>query len=385
MLAIPSTILQVPFYIPEGVARGLVYIGFDSPPGQKIFSYVSDESGFISPVLGTGGNGGFGGGVRVGEKNLVTRPDAWSVTGTYSVSQYQSFRTTYSAPTLIEHHLGIALNAAYDFMPREPFFGLGNNSREENETAYTHERSTIRGSVLINARQPLSIRVTGGIEAHNIFDGDDPDHESDLDSLQARFSLSDSDLRPTRYWLAEIGVRHDWRDHPGQTTGGGREDLMVGYYHGFDRSPELQYLQVRADLRQYVELFHSRVVEFRLLAQSIDIINPDDRADNPIYLQSELGGPDGLRGYDPVRFVDEKLALVSVEYRYPLWRSLDAYWFFEEGRVFSSFRDAAIFKNWHYSFGTGLRVWGKSGEVFRLEIAQSKEATRFLFNFGFAG
>jgi hypothetical protein len=61
---------------------------------------------------------------------------------------------------------------------------------------------------------------------------------------------------------------------------------------------------------------------------------------------------------------------------------VDAFLIFEEGRVFDSFTHGFTLKNWHYSVGTGLIVWGKEDLLFRFDIAFSKEATRMMLRMG---
>jgi outer membrane protein assembly factor BamA len=114
--------------------------------------------------------------------------------------------------------------------------------------------------------------------------------------------------------------------------------------------------------------------------QNVD--RSDDRPPNPVYLLSSLGGSETLRSYDDNRFVDRDLALATLEYRYPVWKALDAFLFIDEGRVFRELSKDFTLRDWHYSAGFGLRAWTSEAVILSAQIAMGKEGTRFIF---FAG
>jgi outer membrane protein assembly factor BamA len=380
LLYVPSKVLQLPFDILEVTTRGLVYISYDSPFGQRLMRNVLNPTRPIHPVFGSGGNGGFGGGLGIRLNSLISKHDRLSVRGTYSVFDYSHIGLTHTVP--LDSSFTLTTTVTYDRMEREPFYGFGNNSLDRDEVAFTHER-IVAGTELDWA---VSRRFHAGVavayNAHNTFDGDDPDLQGALDSIQTALALVPTDLRSTRYVSTELGLYYDYRNNPGQPSSGGFGKITGTFYGGVGRSDELRFYKLRLDYRHFIELFEKRVFRVRLLAQSIDIIDVENRPRNPIYLQSYLGGPDGLQGYEPSRFTDKEMALVSIEYRWPVWRAIDGVLFFEEGRVFDSFSDSFTFRHWQYSVGTGLRVWSRWGQVASLTIAWSREETRFVFNFG---
>lgn len=119
------------------------------------------------------------------------------------------------------------------------------------------------------------------------------------------------------------------------------------------------------------------MLAFRLLVETIDPTG--NSVDTPFYLRSSLGGNDDLRGYQTRRFVDNDLALVSVEYRYPILDHVDAFIFLDEGRVFGSITDDFSFRDWRYSTGVGFRVYNVSGLILSTLTAFGDEGTRFYF------
>jgi outer membrane protein assembly factor BamA len=102
----------------------------------------------------------------------------------------------------------------------------------------------------------------------------------------------------------------------------------------------------------------------------------------PFQLRSALGGVELLRGYTTGRFIDYDLTAAAIEYRWPIWDVIDAFLFAEAGRVYDSLSDEFTFKNWHETFGTGLRVWNGDGVILLLQAAVGDEQTQFYFELG---
>ena len=107
----------------------------------------------------------------------------------------------------------------------------------------------------------------------------------------------------------------------------------------------------------------------------------DETAFLPFYLLPSLGGVKTLRGYTKHRFVDNDLALISAEYRYPIWEKIDAFVFLDEARVFNNLTDDFKWHDWKYSYGGGLRVWETDNLILSFYAAKSEEETRFNIQF----
>lgn len=89
-----------------------------------------------------------------------------------------------------------------------------------------------------------------------------------------------------------------------------------------------------------------------------------------------------MRGYDRGRFINNDLAMATLEYRYPIFDMTDAFLFYERGRVFEKITNDGFFKNWKYSAGFGIRVWTPKNIVAITQIAFSDESFRFYFELG---
>ena len=140
------------------------------------------------------------------------------------------------------------------------------------------------------------------------------------------------------------------------------------------------FWKVRADASHYLNLFRGRVIGVRVLTE---ITEPDDGTRVPFYELARLGGSRSLRGYSTDRYVARDMAMFSVEYRWPLWKSLDAFLFTDHGRVFNNIEDDFAFSNFRSSYGGGLRIWNYGGHV-GLMMADGAEAVKFYLNAGAA-
>ena len=177
-------------------------------------------------------------------------------------------------------------------------------------------------------------------------------------------------------WSLLFKYYHDSRNVGGHPTRGGEEFFSVEFAREVG-GDDFGFRQYTLDLRRYVELFHKRVLAFRLRTEISDDMSGRDI---PFYRLPGLGEQDVLSGYRPVRFRDNDLMLAGLEYRFPIHRVAVTTLFIEEGRVFSNLFDEFSLDDWKYSYGGGIRITGRdSGLVTSFGIARSAEQTRFVF------
>ena len=103
-----------------------------------------------------------------------------------------------------------------------------------------------------------------------------------------------------------------------------------------------------------------------------------------IHFGSEPLPPEGQtsRGFKSDRFTGNDLALVTAEYRYPIWDSIDAFLLLDAGRVFDQIEDDFRLRNWEWNYGFGMRVWKTSGLILSATFARSNEETRYYLSAG---
>ncbi|MCP4705389.1 MAG: BamA/TamA family outer membrane protein, partial [candidate division Zixibacteria bacterium] len=152
-------------------------------------------------------------------------------------------------------------------------------------------------------------------------------------------------------------------------------------YDGTGLSTDLDFDKYSIDYHQYINIWWKRLFALRIFLQRFDA-DFDDTPAAPVYLISNLGGSEILRGFNHGRFINNDLAFAAIEYRYPIFDMTDAYLFFEEGRVYEKMTDEAFFRGWKYSAGFGLRIWNSKNLVGLTQIAFSEESFRFYFELG---
>jgi len=377
LIKVPTLIIYSPFWITEKVVDFSANKIFLSRPAKRfysLFKQVDRVWGFY-PTGGYGGNSGLSGGLVFTSKQVFTKGERLKIKGTYSTHNYQRYYVRYTLPSKFKPFRDTRLLIEYQKKPYESFYGLGVSSLQDDEVAFTAEEGDIVGSFSLK----LSSRINFGFEASyriiNTFDGEDPDMEGNLDSIKSNLSLNDYDLLSTRLISGGISLSYDWRDNPFQPSRGGFNQIDIIYNHGIKRSDDIEYLTGYLDLQQFFNLYKKRILAVRMMVEGIN--RPDNTSPLPFYLKSSLGGEDNLRGYSTRRFVDYNSALLTIEYRYPVYFGADMFIFLDEGRVFNSLDEDFSLSNWRYSAGFGLRMWNPEGMILKTEVAFGDEGHRF--------
>jgi len=383
IMAVPQFIIDIPVTLLEGFTGFIVedlYAGALAAQVGALIGNFDRIWGFY-PVFSTGSRSGVEYGLGFRSKGVFTKEERLKIKGSYSAHDYQNFKIQYRAPNFVSPDLGITFLGQYRKRPWESFYGLGNNSLEKNQVNYNPEQSHLHGGALWTISPQWKLELALGYDAYNLFDGEDPKLEGDIDTIVSNpnLQLSPAEVRGTRYWSLGGTIDHDWRNGNGQPTSGGREIISLTYNKSTRDFDKLEFWQTTVDLRQYLELFKKRTLALRVLLESNDIT--DNSPALPFYLKSSLGGVENLRGYRNGRYIDNDLALVSLEYRYPLLEMIDAFLFMDEGRVFQSLSDHFKWRDWKYSYGAGLRLWSDDELMIRTFLAKSKEDTRFYLEF----
>jgi outer membrane protein assembly factor BamA len=377
LIKVPTFIIYSPFWLTEKMVDFSTNEIFLSRPAKRfasLFKRVDRIWGFY-PTGGYGGNPGLSGGLVFTSKQVFTKGERLKIKGTYSTHKYQRYYIRYTLPSKFRPFCDTRLLIEYRKKPYESFYGLGGGSHRRDEVAFTLEEGDIVGSFSILLSPRTKFGFEGSYRIINIFDGEDPGLEGDLDSIKSKLNLVEHDLRPTRFWSGGISVAYDRRDNPFQPSQGGLEQIAVTYHHGIERGRDLEYLTGKLDLQHFFNLYKKRIVAVRLFVEGIS--RAGDTSPLPFYLKPSLGGEDNLRGFSARRFMDNNLALMTIEYRYPIYFGAEMFIFLDEGRVFNSLHENFSLSNWRYSAGFGLRLWNREGMILKTEAGFSEEDSRF--------
>lgn len=380
LLYVPSKILQLPIYFIREGSKPFVK-GISFPEEVKRFpAYVFDSDNMIIPIGSAGSRSGISAGLSLSFRDLASTQDSLRFAFTYSTHNYQKYTFSYRASSMFSPATGLTVFASYRDRTRERFIGLGSSSSLSDEVSFRLEQSTIGLSVDTRIGSGVLLSISGEFTKSQVFDGENPDLENRLDTIQRLLSLVDQDIRPSKVWSIGAKMRHDSRNNNGQPSAGGSELIQLTYHRGSKKTGEVEFVSTSVDLRRYINIYDRRIFALRLLAQ--DIYLPGATAPTPFYLLNRLGGQDNLRGFKSDRFTGNDLAFVSAEYRYPIWDSIDAFLLMDAGRIFDEIENDFSFRNWEWNYGFGMRVWKTSGLIISATFARSSEETRYYLSAG---
>jgi hypothetical protein len=258
----------------------------------------------------------------------------------------------------------------------DAFFGLGPDSRLEDETSYLYQDASYElvAGWQFNRRLVATARI-GYLQAFTT-DGEN-DEVPPIGGLFDDRSAPGLAAQPDFFKMSGLFL-FDGRDRPFNPHRGGmvalaftRFDDRGGDAYRFDR--------VAMDLRGYVSLGSpQRVLAARFLA-SHD--SPVGDARVPFYLQEPLSNSHDLRGYPTFRFRGEKQLTMQVEYRWEAAPAIELALFADGGRVFRTDEDWSL-DDLRGAVGFGLRFKTHDDVLARLDLARGEEGMRVYLRFG---
>ncbi len=259
--------------------------------------------------------------------------------------------------------------------PTERFFGIGNMSRQSNETNYTTEQLYFRGTLGLNLSPAFQLSLTVKPRYVRITPGafDYPFIGNKFPNLK---DVSGGSEVPT-----QLAAAYDTRDSIDLPTDGG---LALAYAGLADRrlGSSVSYTRFGGELRRYFSL-GSRVV---VAAHTFLEFTPAGDQ-TPFWTMARLGGDASLltdqqplRGYGTGRFVDNNLEVVNLETRIKVFEAtlfqtrgaLQLAPFVEAGRV-SHLMTANPLNRFHTAGGLGFRAVAEPFVVGFVDVGYASE------------
>jgi outer membrane protein assembly factor BamA len=310
---------------------------------------------------------GFGFGGKGILKNYYQKNESFDLVLFKSTKGQQWYKFTFSVPDF-EIRQGQVYDWAFDFTVEylkfinSNYFGLGNNT-SDNNFHFTNENTKLSLS-LSRAFTPTFIAsLTYRCTFLNLYD---------FKTFPNLLNAKTRGAGRSQIGSVQIKIKYDSRDSQINPSKGYKiflsstlSDALLGSTWKFSKQ------SVEAAL--YKSFFRKHIIAFRLCVENTSG-NP------PIQALSTIGGSWTARGYKVDRFKDNSLSLISLEYRFPVYRQLGAVVFKDMGRVYSHIKMISI-SDWHLTTGLGLR-YILNNFVVRMDVGNSKEGTRVFFNFG---
>jgi hypothetical protein len=340
-------------------------------------NFTGTSQGFY-PFFGSafpGGGLAFGAGYR----RLYGDTGIFDVHGGYSIAGYKLATTTLQLPTYASGRMKTLIHAKYQFADEVPFFGIGNETDEEDETAFEYTPISFGVGQSIALTREFHI---GGDLSYQKFDTS-TGNSSRVPSLEDFFPVSAAPGfgLDFEYITGNVFVEYDWRFSPGYTTTGGLYRVDWTTYAERDEPEGFDFTRLDIELVQHVPILRgNQILAFRGLA-SITDTKGDDVV--PFFLLPKLGGGSELRGFRDFRFRDNNRLLVTGEYRWAPSKFMDMVLFYEVGKV-ARLREDLDFEDLHSSYGIGARFHGPNLTALRIELARSVEGMRLIVSGGAA-
>ena len=285
--------------------------------------------------------------------------------------RYSMLRSQIEWPTLLSNRLSIGVGAKYQNFTQINYFGVGPDSDQSAQTDYRLKNIDIVGSATVRPTDWLSIggRV-GYIRGLNITAGLSSIHPPTHDVFDGT-TAPGLTIQP-RYEHADVFVEADSRNVPGYPTSGGLYRLGLATYQDVDGSGK-SFRRVDADATHFVPLFHRNWTI--ALRGRVALTETGAGNEVPFYLLPTLGGQNTLRGYLDYRFRDRNAALMSAEYRWPVFRMMDAALFADAGRGAVT-AHGLLRERLDHNYGFGLRLHSETRWIGRIDVAKGREGMR---------
>ena len=249
------------------------------------------------------------------------------------------------------------------------FFGIGNRSRDEDETTYTSREANIRLSAGLNLGQNFSVLWTERWRNVRVDDGVIPS----LPQTKSRFPTLEG-IDGAQIFGHRLTALYDSRDNLLTPVQGTFASAYFELAHNLIHDEPDRWFRVAIDARHLIPhasgrmVFVGRVLIDKVFSQGI-----------PFYERPTLGGENTLRGFGLNRFVDDNLYLVSLEERIRIHEKrifdnpigLEVAPFLDFGRVNSQF--FSRLKKTQFNPGVGIRALSRPNVVGRLDIAHGKD------------
>ena len=323
----------------------------------------------VLPIIMYDSDIGFGFGVKGVAKNYCRRNESFDVMLFGSTKGEQQYVLTFSIPDFeirqgTIYPLALDLKIEFDKLLKSNFFGIGNEAKNNDDYQFPRELLKFQMAVSRAFTHSFVGELTFRYTHYSVY-GYDLGWQTITDQTPG--------AGQTEVTIFSTSCRYDTRDswiHPCQ---GFKLELKVEQALKV-LTTDWDFNKVRLEFSIYRKLIsRNHIFAFRWWMQHL-------QGNAPYQELSKIGDSWTARGYKADRFLDNTMALTSVEYRFHIYKKLGGVLFADAGRVWPEVEKFNI-KNWHRNWGVGFRYYLENF-VTRFDVGTSNEGTRLFFNFG---
>ena len=263
----------------------------------------------------------------------------------------------------------------YERSPQMEYYGLGANSRKEDRTRYQLNTASIDGRAGYRFTRALNAGINLGYgAAHNraVDDDDVPSIETTFDATTAPGLFDDTAFSSYGAFAA-----YDTRDLVRGPRSGGFYGIEFNRYIDMDAGT-YSHRQLGLEGQQFFPYLNQQRVVALFVKARFAYTGGDDRV-VPFYLLPTLGGNFELRGFNQYRFSDSNAFMVALEHRWYAFSGLEMALFVDAGKTVPE-KGRVDFSGLNYSGGIGLRARVRGAVVLRMDVATSREGTRWIWS-----
>lgn len=290
----------------------------------------------------------------------------------YSLDQSKRAELEFTAPRLFTRRGTLSVLGGWREATEVGFYGLGTDSREEDESTYGFRRPYAQAALTVEPfRKVLALKGAVGWSRWDARAGRGP-----KPSIETRYT---PDVLPgvnatVDYLHSQAGLALDFRTSPGYSRRGGYVGVTAHDYT--DRETRFGFVQMDYAATQHIPILREAWVislhgeattTYRKTGQQI-----------PFFMLPSLGGGSTLRGYGSLRFRDRHSLLLQGEWRIMANRYLDTAVFYDTGKVMHT-TDQFDLKGLKHDYGFGFRFHGPFATPLRLDLARSREGLAVVF------
>lgn len=265
--------------------------------------------------------------------------------------------------------------------PTARFYGLGNKSKEGNETNYSHKEESVKLTGGIKLFPHTNLALTEIFRRVSVKEG-----EEDYLPFSHNLFPGISGLTRSRIWAHSLSLTYDTRDSGDLPTTGSYAQLLWEFSFK-ELVSSSTFVRTNLEFKKLLPYPNKRFI-LVLRGRGEFLLRRDNSL--PFYEESLLGGVDTLRGFGDQRFIDHHLLLFNAEERirvftkklFDLETELEVAPFIEAGRVFRHLSDIDG-SRYHVVAGVGFRALIRPDIVGYVDVGVGDEGATVFMGLGY--